>query len=158
MNINRRHIATAGAGLLAMAAIGIAAPAQADDKKNDDKKKGLASLTAAVEAFRVAMLKADKAAFDKLCSDQLSYGHSAGKIETKAEFIAASTSGKSVWKTITFDKVTNQVVGREGISRFILTGQTESEGKTTDINIGVLMVWREEKDNWKLLARQAFRL
>ncbi len=153
MSINRRHIATAGAGLLAMAAIGIAAPAQADDKKKD-----AASLAAAVEAFRVAMHKADKAAFDKLCSEHLSYGHSAGKIETKAEFIAASTSGRSSWKTINFDKVTNQVAGEEGISRFILTGQTESEGKTNDINIGVLMVWRQEKDSWKLLARQAFRL
>ncbi len=154
MSMNRRNIATAGAGLLAMAAIGIASPAQADN----DKKKDAASVAAAVEAFRVAMQKADKAAFDKLCSDSLSYGHSAGKIETKAEFIAGSTNGKSSWKTITFDKVTNQVAGHEAISRFILTGQTESEGKTTDINIGVLMVWREEKDSWKLLARQAFKI
>ena len=153
MSINRRHIATAGAGLLAMAAFGLVAPAQAEDKKKD-----AASLAGAVEAFRVAMHKADKAAFDKLCSEHLSYGHSAGKIETKAEFIAASTSGRSSWKTINFDKVTNQVAGEEGISRFILTGQTESEGKTNDINIGVLMVWRQEKDSWKLLARQAFRL
>ena len=48
--------------------------------------------------------------------------------------------------------------GRDAISRFTLVGQTESEGKTSDINIGVLMVWRDERGAWKLLARQAFRL
>lgn len=151
MQTNRRTMAAAT--LFSAVALGLPAAALADSKKKDD-----ASVAAAVEAFRVAMLKADKAAFEKLCSDHLSYGHSAGKIETKAEFIAASTSGKSVWKSIAFNDVTNKALDDEAISRFILVGQTESEGKTNDIKIGVLMVWREEKDQWKLLARQAFKI
>jgi ketosteroid isomerase-like protein len=153
MQTNRRTMAAAA--LLSAAAVTMPVAAFADDKK---KKMDDASVAAAVEAFRVAMHKADKEAFEKLCSDDLSYGHSAGKIETKAEFIAASTSGRSVWKTIAFNNVTNKALGDEAISRFILVGQTESGGKTNDINIGVLMVWREEDDRWKLLARQAFKL
>lgn len=43
----------------------------------------------AVEAFRNATLKADRSQFEALCADQLSYGHSAGRIETKAQFINA---------------------------------------------------------------------
>lgn len=152
MQTNRRAMATAT--LLSAVAIGIPT-ARADSKK---KKLDDASVSAATEAFRVAMLKADRSAFEKLCSDALSYGHSAGRIETKAEFIAASTSGKSVWKSIAFNEISTKAVGDEAISRFTLIGQTESEGKTTDIKIGVLMVWREEDDAWKLLARQAFRL
>ena len=151
MQTNRRTMAAAT--LFSAVALGLPAAALADKKKKDD-----ASVAAAVEAFRVAMLKADKAAFEQLCSDHLSYGHSAGKIETKAEFIAASTSGKSVWKSIAFNDVTNKALDDEAISRFILIGQTESEGKTNDIKIGVLMVWREEKDHWKLWARQAFKI
>ena len=151
MQTNRRTMAAAT--LFSAVALGLPAAALADSKKKDD-----ASVAAAVEAFRVAMLKADKTAFEQLCSDHLSYGHSAGKIETKAEFIAASTSGKSVWKSIAFNDVTNKALDDEAISRFILIGQTESEGKTNDIKIGVLMVWREEKDHWKLLARQAFKI
>lgn len=152
MQTNRR--ALAAAALLSTVALGTSA-ALADDKKgmlND------ASVATATEAFRVAMHKADRAAFDMLCSSDLSYGHSAGRIETKAEFIAASTSGKSVWKSIAFNDVTAKAVGKEAISRFTLIGQTESEGKTNDIKIGVLMVWREEGGAWKLLARQAFRI
>ncbi len=152
MQTNRRTMAAAA--LFSAVAVAVPGIARADDKK----KKDDASVATAVEAFRVAMHKSDKAAFETLCSDALSYGHSAGRVETKAEFIAASTSGKSVWKTIEFNDVTNKAVGDEAISRFTLIGQTESEGKTSDIKIGVLMVWREEKGSWKLLARQAFRI
>src|SRR5215475_6009411 len=37
----------------------------------------------AVEAFRNAMLKADRAQFATLTAEQLSYGHSAGRVEDK---------------------------------------------------------------------------
>ena len=40
----------------------------------------------------------------------------------------------------------------------MLVGQTLSEGKTTDINIGILMVWVKQGVDWKLLARQAYRV
>lgn len=150
MTIQRR-LALAGAGTLAAGALLHALPAAAQGA-NDT------AVVQAVEAFRLAMLKADKAAFEKLCSAQLSYGHSAGKIETKAEFIAASTSGKTTWNNIEFTDRMVKVTGNNAVARFMLTGQTLSEGKTTDIKIGVLMVWTKEGNAWKLLARQAFRV
>jgi hypothetical protein len=151
MTLNRRHLAL-GAGAT-LAAISLGAPAHAEGKAKDE-----ASVTQAVEAFRVAMQKSDKAQFEALCSNQLSYGHSSGKVEDKTTFIANATNGRSVWKSISFKDVTNKVTGHDAISRFTLVGETESEGKTTPINIGVLMVWREEDDHWKLLARQAYKL
>ena len=112
----------------------------------------------AVEAFRNAMLKADRGQFESLTADQLSYGHSAGRIETKAQFIDAATSGRSTWKFITLTDQTNQVVGQNAIVRHILTGETERDGKTNPVKIGVLMVWQKQDGHWKLLARQAYRL
>ena len=150
MTIQRR-LALAGAATLTAGALLHALPAAAQSA-NDT------AVTQAVEDFRVAMLKADKATFDRLCSDQLSYGHSAGRVETKAEFIAASTNGKTTWTTIDFNDRSVKIAGDNAISRFMLTGQTLSEGKTTDIKIGVLMVWTKEGNAWKLLARQAFRV
>jgi hypothetical protein len=85
-------------------------------------------------------------------------GHSAGRIETKAEFIAASTSGKSSWNFITLSEPTVKVVGDNAIARHVLTGETLSEGKTTPIKIGILMVWQKQGGDWKLLARQAYRI
>jgi ketosteroid isomerase-like protein len=116
-----------------------------------------AAVAQAVEAFRNAMLKADKAQFEALCADQLSYGHSAGRVENKSQFIDAFTSG-STWKFITLTDQTTQIVGDTAIVRHTLTGETERDGKTNPVKIGVLMVWHKPDGNWKLLARQAVRL
>lgn len=156
MRFNRRHLAALGA--VSVATLGLSSVASADDDKSKKMKLDDASVGVAVEAFRQAMLKADKRAFETLCSDQLSYGHSAGRIENKEQFIVGATNGKSTWKTLAFNNVTNKAVGHEAISRFMFVGQSESEGKVNDVNIGVLMVWREEKGHWKLLARQAFKV
>lgn len=149
MTLQRRDVAVAGIGALMALAAGSAALAQSADE---------AAVAKAVEAFREAMHKADKAAFEKLCHDQLSYGHSAGRIETKAEFIAASTNGKTVWKSIALSDTSVKVVGANAIARHKLTGETLSEGKTNAINIGILMVWAKQGADWTLLARQAYRL
>jgi ketosteroid isomerase-like protein len=112
----------------------------------------------AVEAFRNAMLKADRGQFDALTAEQLSYGHSGGRVETKAQFIDAATNGPSPWKFITLTDQTTHIVGDTAIVRHTLTGETERDGKTTPVKIGVLMVWHKQEGTWKLLARQAVRL
>jgi ketosteroid isomerase-like protein len=117
-----------------------------------------AAIAQAVEAFRHAMLKADRSQFEALCADQLSYGHSAGRIETKSQFIDAATSGRSAWKFITLTDQSHHIVGDTAIVRHLLTGETERDGKTNPVKIGVLMVWHKQDGHWKLLARQAYRL
>ena len=117
-----------------------------------------AAVAQAVEAFRNAMLKADRSQLEALCAEQLSYGHSAGRVENKAQFIDAATSGRSRWKFITLTDQTTQSVGDTAIVRHTLTGEAERDGKTNPIKIGVLMVWRKQDGDWKLLARQAVRL
>ena len=116
------------------------------------------AITQAIEAFRKAMLTKDRRQFDALCSDQMSYGHSGGRVETKTEFIDDATGARSVWKSITFSEQTYHIVGYNAIVRHVLTGETESEGKTNKVKVGVLMVWRKEADRWRLLARQAYRI
>ena len=117
-----------------------------------------AAVAQAVEAFRNAMLKADRSQFEALTAEQLSYGHSAGRVENKAQFIDAATSGRSTWKFITLTDQTTQIVGNTAIVRHTLTGETERDGKTNPVKIGVLMVWHKPNGQWKLLARQAVRL
>lgn len=151
MSLNRRTLALASASAFVASTLMRAVPAVAEGPDE-------AAVGKQVEALRVAMLKADKAAFEQLCAAELSYGHSGGRIETKAEFIAGSTSGKSTWNTIDFNDRTVRVAGPTAVARFMLVGQTLSEGKTTDIKIGVLTVWAKQGADWKLLARQAFRV
>jgi hypothetical protein len=111
-----------------------------------------------VAAFTKAMLGKDKATFERLCADQMSYGHSSNRMETKAEFIADATGPRSVWKFIDITGQTVQVAGSNAIVRHVLTGETDVSGKVSPVKIGVLMVWSKADGNWKLLARQAFRI
>jgi ketosteroid isomerase-like protein len=117
-----------------------------------------AAVAQAVEAFRNAMLKADRAQFEAMTAEQLSYGHSAGRVEDKTQFINAATSGQSRWKFITLTDQTIQIVGKNAIVRHTLTGETERDGKTNPVKIGVLMIWHKSDGQWQLLARQAVRL
>jgi uncharacterized protein DUF4440 len=86
-----------------------------------------------VEAFRTAMLKADRAQFEALTAEQLSYGYSAGRVEDKTQFINAATSGQSRWKFITLTDQTIQMVGDNAIVWHTLTGETERDGKTNPV-------------------------
>jgi len=151
MEITRRHLVLAGAGALCMTALSLSSAVAAQSSAES-------AIAQAVEAFRNAMLKADRSQFEALCADQLSYGHSAGRIETKSQFIDGATSGRSAWKFITLTDQSQQIVGNTAIARHILTGETERDGKINPVKIGVLMVWHKPDGHWKLLARQAYKL
>jgi ketosteroid isomerase-like protein len=112
----------------------------------------------AVEAFRKAALAKDRDQFQTLLSDQLSYGHSAGRTETKRQFIDDATGNRSVWKSIYLTNQSISIVGDNAIVRHTFTGDNESDGKINNINIGVLQVWTKQDGHWKLLARQAYRI
>ena len=111
-----------------------------------------------VETLRAAMLAADKAQLLALASDALSYGHSSGRIENKAQYAEAIASKKSVFKTLTFTDQTIAVSGGTAIVRNTFTSDVESDGKVTPTKIGVLQVWTKSGADWKLHARQAFKL
>ena len=145
----RRLVTSTIVMALALLAAAHSAAAQSSDE---------AAVAQAVEAFRKAMLGADRSQFETLCADQMSYGHSAGRLETKTQFIDNATSGRSTWNFITLTDQSSQIVGPNAIVRHVLSGETLSEGKTTAIKIGVLMVWQKQDGRWKLLARQAYRI
>ena len=88
----------------------------------------------------------------------LSYGHSSGMVENQSQFITALSSGTIDFTTIDITDQTIQVSGKNAIVRNIFKGTYIKEGKSTEIRIGVLMVWKNAKGNWKLLARQGYKI
>lgn len=122
-----------------------------------DKSKG--SLEATVNRLTQAMLKPDKAVLDKLAADRLSYGHSSGKIETKAEFVETLVSGASVFEEINIQDQTIDILDNTGIVRHQLMAKTNDPGKGPGtIRLGIMLTWVKSKGEWRLLARQAYRL
>jgi ketosteroid isomerase-like protein len=114
------------------------------------------AVSAAVEALRKAMVAGDKAALEKLAMDELSYGHSSGRLENKAEFIATLTSGKAGFSAIELGDQTVNVVDRIALVRHVFNGTRRKEGDK--MKLAILTVWLQQPDQWKLLARQAAKL
>ncbi|PTQ96912.1 uncharacterized protein DUF4440 [Mucilaginibacter yixingensis] len=112
----------------------------------------------AVEFMRKAMVDGDRARLTQLAADDLSYGHSSGKIQDKAAFVEAIASGASDFVTIDLTQQTIKVVGNTAIVRHILTAQTNDGGKPGTTQLGIMLIFQKQKGAWKLLARQAYHL
>lgn len=122
------------------------------------QSKSEKAVAAAVIELHNNVVKPDRKALDGLVSANLSYGHSAGKVENKEQFIDFLFNGPFKFTSINTADQTIQVSGKNAVVRHIFIGKATNNGAPTDIRVGNLMVWRMEGGQWKLLARQAFRL
>ena len=111
-----------------------------------------------VEMLRKAMINPDKAIFEKIIHQDLSYGHSSGNIETKAMFIEALVSGNSDFKMIDLTEQTVKIVGNTAIVRHKLSAETANKGIPNTTKLNVLLIFQKVKGNWVLLARQAAKI
>jgi len=151
MQTTRRDLAVMGALAVALPTLlgGSPALAEAGDE---------AAVKQNVEALREALLKADKTQLERLSADQLSYGHSDGKVQGKAEFIDGVMTRKATVKSITFPDIKVSVAGDAAIARHLYESESETDGKPNNVKIGMLSVWQKQVGNWKLLARQGYKL
>jgi ketosteroid isomerase-like protein len=118
-----------------------------------------AAVARAVDALTKAMVEVDKPKLEALTSPHLSYGHSAGRVENQRQFVDYLVSRASAFRFINLSDQSVSIAGDAAIARHILTGETvDKEGKATPVRIGVLQVWQKHSEEWKLLARQAYRL
>lgn len=116
------------------------------------------AVAAAAERLRVAMIDPTPAALAQLVADDLSYGHSGGRVDTKDSFIGDLVNGKSDFVTIAITDQTIKVVGHTALVRHTLTADTNDSGKPGKVQIKILGVWQQQGGSWKLLARQAVRV
>jgi ketosteroid isomerase-like protein len=151
MNLTRRHLAAAGA--LAVGAANLLGPASARADAGDE-----AAVKSAVEALREALLKADKTKLEALASDQVSYGHSDGRVQNKAELIDGVVTRKAKVKSIDFPELKISVTGDAAVARHLYVSESEVDGKPNNVRIGALQVWHKQDGGWKLLARQGYKL
>jgi len=112
------------------------------------------------DSLNKAYLHPEKAILDNLLSDDVSYGHSAGLVQNKAEIINGLINGPFHFLTISTSNQTIKVVKDMAIVRqTMLLDYTDSEKKTSGkMKFGILLIWHLENTKWKLLARQAILL
>ena len=151
MDVSRRDLMIAGA--VTLGASGLLLRGTASAQAGDE-----AAVTQNVETLRQAIFEADKAKLAQVAADQLSYGHSDGRVETKDQFITGVMTRKQVVKSLAFPDLKVAVIGNAAVARHIYLAESELDGKATTTRIGALQVWQKQDGGWKLLARQGFRL
>ena len=105
--------------------------------------------------FKTAVIKADRAALEKILSPDLSYTHSSAKTQTKAEFIQDATGGATKYESIEFENTklrqygTTIVVTHDAVIKTVQTGI---------MKLYVTEVWAQQAGRWQMVSRQATKL
>lgn len=115
-------------------------------------------VAAAVEKLRLAMISGNKADLESVVASNLTYGHSTGKVQDKAEFVDGITTKKSDFLKIDLLDQSITVAGHTAIVRHILKADTNDGGIPGKVSLGVVLVWEKVKSDWKLLARRSFKV
>jgi len=110
---------------------------------------------AAMDAYKNAVTHKDGAALEKLLGDDLTYVHSEGLLESKADVIKSVVSGKAAVDKIEFLPDTDVRV--HGKTAFV-AGKVDLTHPTSVVHMHVLHVWEKGPQGWQLVARQATKL
>ena len=111
-----------------------------------------AEVLAAEDRRYRAMLDADLATLDRLCADDLSYAHSSGVRDTKAEYLAKVASGYYVYRRIDHPVERVAVVGDSALVVGRMTADVDVAGEPRTIDNLALAVWTRAPGRWQLLA------
>jgi hypothetical protein len=117
-----------------------------------------ADVAKAMDALNAAILSGDAQKLNAITGAQLSYGHSNGRLETKAEFVSSLVERRSVFVKIEISNQKIAMMGDTAIVRNHLSGDTNSGGKPAHVELDIMYVFRLEGGDWKLIGRQAYKL
>jgi ketosteroid isomerase-like protein len=110
---------------------------------------------AASDAWRQAMMKKDAAGLQKLLHEDLTYSHSNARLQTKAEVVQVTTTGKTIIEAIDFSEVTVRVYGTTALVRANVDFRNNTDGKSTTSHLNVLHVWLKGPGGWQMVGRQS---
>src|SRR5260370_32597342 len=101
------------------------------------------------------MIHKDGAALDKLLSNDLTYTHSGGQLETKADVIKSITAGKTIIEALDFSDTSVRLYGYVALVK----GKGDLwHSKTNIVHMNVFQCWVKGPQGWQMVARQAARL
>jgi len=109
-----------------------------------------AEVLAAMETWKKAVLARDGAALGKLLHPDLTYSHSNGRTETRADVLKTLPDSEA----ISFGETSVRVYGKMALVK----GPMDIQSKTAKLQLSVLQVWMKGATGWQMVARQSTRL
>ena len=131
----------------------LAYPSGISAQSQDEKQ-----IARAIEQLRIVMMQPDSAVLASLVSDDLEYVHSSGTVRDKQGFINEFMKRQTNVTNVVFSNQTIKLSGDVAIVRHRMVADAHNPGYPPLIDIIVMMVWKKEHGNWRMLARQAAKL
>jgi hypothetical protein len=116
---------------------------------------GEKEILAAMDAYKDAMIHNDASVLGKLLHEDLTFVHSGGQLQRKADVLQAVTNGKNVIIRMEFSDPSVRMYGNTALVR-CRVDLWHSE--TNVVHMDVLHAWVRSSVGWQLAARQATKL
>jgi ketosteroid isomerase-like protein len=111
-----------------------------------------------IEDQRVqAMIAGDVATLDRLLADDLTYAHSTGQVESKAEFLGRIKSGDLKYNAMPREDVKVRLLGCAAIVTGRAKLDVESKGVKLSFPLRFTDVYVKRAERWQLIAWQSTR-
>jgi len=114
-------------------------------------------LTATLKEFHQALVNKNTASINQQTDKALSYGHSNGWVETKADMIKDLETGYIVYHSFKEDSLKITINDSIANARFVADVRATMNGNDTNVHLKVLEVWVKKGKRWILFARQGVR-
>lgn len=139
-----------------------------EEKKHDElvvteTKEEIPELTKkevenAVEVLNSTLVDPEKGSLEQMTSENLSYGHSSGKIQDREEFVDDLINGPFDFLSIDTSDESIHISGATAIARHVFSAKGTNKGEPADVHIGIILVFQKQNGILLLLARQAYKL
>ena len=107
--------------------------------------------------LKTALIQKDSVSLSKLLSDDVSYGHSNGLLQTRAQLIRDVVSAVQDYKSIDPSDLQIRIYDKTAIVTMKSDVSLLMQGKPMNISMNVLLVWVWKDNDWKLVARQSVK-
>jgi Domain of unknown function (DUF4440) len=116
-----------------------------------------AKLSATLKEFHQALVTKNTVSVNQQTDKALSYGHSNGWVETKADMIKNLETGYLNYNSFKEDSLNVMINGNVANTRFVADINVTMNGNTGIYHLKVLEVWVKKGKRWLLFARQAVK-
>lgn len=114
-------------------------------------------LSTTMKEFHQALVNGNTISINQQTDKMLSYGHSNGWVETKADMIKNLETGYMNYNSIKEDSIQVMMNGTIANVRFVADINATLNGTIGNFHLKVLEVWVKKGKRWLLFARQAVR-
>jgi len=112
-----------------------------------------------LDSLRVqAMIHADSSTLARVLADDLTYTHTNGRVDTKAQLIASLISGRLTYEAIDYEQSQLRNYGAAAVNTGLVTMQVKAGEKRLRFQARFTSVYVKQGEHWQMAAWQSTRL